>query len=115
MIQACHTKARDCEPLIALSWSKAWHRYQLRQLSEVLDGCCEKELVAALSKLRDQGHIYRKKEMATGGRSAERWFARDKGCEQSELSEQSTQEQKGAVPCSNGLLVCGSDEQVFPL
>jgi hypothetical protein len=28
----------------------AWHRYQLRQLSEVLGGCCEKELVARASR-----------------------------------------------------------------
>lgn len=27
-------------------WVRAWHRYQLRQLSEVLGGCCEKELIA---------------------------------------------------------------------
>ena len=24
---------------------RAWHRYQFRQLSEVLGGCCEKELI----------------------------------------------------------------------
>ena len=27
-------------------WVRAWHRYQLGQLSEVLGGCCEKELSA---------------------------------------------------------------------
>ena len=29
-----------------LMWVRAWHRYQLGQLSEVLGGCCEKELIA---------------------------------------------------------------------
>ena len=44
--QPGHSKALDCEPLMVSGWVRAWHRYQLRQLSEVLGGCCEKELIA---------------------------------------------------------------------
>ena len=40
-----YSKALDCEPLTVSGWVRAWHRYQLRQLSEVLGGCCEDELV----------------------------------------------------------------------
>ena len=29
---------------MASGWVEAWHRYELGQLSEVLDGCCEKDL-----------------------------------------------------------------------
>ena len=46
MKQSGHSKAPDCEPLKLSGWVRAWHRYQLRQLSEVLGGCCEKELIA---------------------------------------------------------------------
>jgi hypothetical protein len=35
----------DFEPLIVLGWVRAWHWCQLRQLSEVLGGCCEKDLI----------------------------------------------------------------------
>ena len=38
-------QALDCEPLVVSGWLRAWHRYQLGQLSEVLGGCCEKELI----------------------------------------------------------------------
>ena len=41
-----HSRALDSEPLMVSGWERAWHRYQLRQLSEVLGGCCEKELIA---------------------------------------------------------------------
>ena len=44
--QPGHSKALDCEPLVVSGWVRDWHRYQLRQLSEVLGGCCEKELIA---------------------------------------------------------------------
>jgi hypothetical protein len=44
--QPGHSKAIDCEPPMVSGWVRAWHRYQLRQLSEVLGGCCEKELIA---------------------------------------------------------------------
>ena len=40
-----YSKALDCEALTVSGWVSAWHRYQLRQLSEVLGGCCEKELI----------------------------------------------------------------------
>src|ERR1700685_3608196 len=40
-----HSKDADCEPLMVSGWLRAWHRYQLGQLSEVLGGCCEKELI----------------------------------------------------------------------
>ena len=42
-----HSKDADCEPLMVSGWLRAWHRYQLGQLSEVLGGCCEKELIAS--------------------------------------------------------------------
>ena len=38
--QPGHSKALDCEPLVVSGWVRDWHRYQLRQLSEVLSGCC---------------------------------------------------------------------------
>jgi hypothetical protein len=41
-----HSNALDGEPLMVSGWVRAWHRYQLCQLSEVLGGCCEKELIA---------------------------------------------------------------------
>jgi hypothetical protein len=41
-----HCTALDCEPLMVSGWLRAWHRYQLGQLSEVLGGCCEKELIS---------------------------------------------------------------------
>ena len=41
-----HSKALDCEPLVVSGWVRDWHRYQVRKLSEVLGGCCEKELIA---------------------------------------------------------------------
>jgi hypothetical protein len=41
-----HSNALDCEPLMVSGWVRAWHRYQLRQLSEILGGCCKKELIA---------------------------------------------------------------------
>ena len=40
-----HCTAVDCEPMTVSGWLRAWHRYQLGQLSEVLGGCCEKELI----------------------------------------------------------------------
>ena len=46
MDQPGHSNAPDCERLMVSSWVRAWHRYQLCQLSEVLGGCCEKELIA---------------------------------------------------------------------
>jgi hypothetical protein len=36
----------DCEPLMVSGWERTWHRSQLREPSEVLGGCCEKELIA---------------------------------------------------------------------
>ena len=41
-----HSKNADCEPLMVSCWMRAWHRYQLGKLSEVLGGCCEKELIS---------------------------------------------------------------------
>jgi hypothetical protein len=41
-----HSKNADSAPLIVSGWTQAWHWYQLSQLSEVLGGCCEKELIA---------------------------------------------------------------------
>jgi hypothetical protein len=46
MNQPGHSKDADCEPLMVSGWVRAWHRYQLGQLSEVLGGCCEKELIS---------------------------------------------------------------------
>src|ERR1700681_3739292 len=40
------SKAIDCEPLMVSGWVRDWRRYQIRQLLEVLGGCCEKELIA---------------------------------------------------------------------
>ena len=37
--QPGHSKDADCEPLMVSGWMRAWHRYQLGQLSEVLGGC----------------------------------------------------------------------------
>ena len=34
------------ESLMVSGWVRAWHWYQLGQLSEVLSGCCEKELIS---------------------------------------------------------------------
>ena len=41
-----HSRPFDCVALVVSGWEGAWHRYQLRELSEVLGGCCEKELIA---------------------------------------------------------------------
>ncbi len=41
-----HSKALDCETLVVSGWVRDWQRYQVRKLSEVLGGCCEKELIA---------------------------------------------------------------------
>ena len=41
-----HSKNADSAPLMVSLWTQAWHWYQLCQLSEVLGGCCEKELIA---------------------------------------------------------------------
>src|ERR1700733_256471 len=45
--QPGHSKVLDCEPLVVSGWVRDWHRYQVRQLSEVLGRCCEKELIAS--------------------------------------------------------------------
>jgi hypothetical protein len=46
MNQRGHSTALDCEPLTVSGGAEAWQRYQFGQLSEVLGGCCEKELIA---------------------------------------------------------------------
>ena len=45
MDQPGHSNAPDCERLMVSGWVRARHRHQFRELSEVLGGCCEKELV----------------------------------------------------------------------
>jgi hypothetical protein len=41
-----HLVALDCDALVVSGCVRVWDGYELRQLSEVLGDCCEKELIA---------------------------------------------------------------------
>ena len=45
MDQPGDLKDTNCERLMVSGWVSAWHRYQLRQLSEVLGGGGQQELI----------------------------------------------------------------------